>query len=150
MPFPTTKVIHPRWSAHHQPVAEGGMTCRLHISVPGAGPSTFDWTTGETTSPDPDVLYPLPGQPGIGRVQADFRAQDTEQGEQSTSVRRYLVAIPADAPAIPYAAVVTIDACDNDAQLVGRRFFVHDVTVASERFERDLICLETATPGTPE
>lgn len=142
MPFPTTRVIHPRWSSHHQPVADGGMTAVVAISVPGTGPGTFDDATGYTTPPTRVTIYT-----GAARIQADFRPSDAELGEQDTSVQRYLVAVHAGVNDIPYGAQVRVTAAPNDGQLVGRRFFVQSVTFASERFERDLICTETASPG---
>lgn len=143
-PFPTTRVIHPRWSEHHQPVAEGGMTAQIEFTKPGTGSGTRNDADGSYTPPTRPVVWA-----GRCRVQADFRPRPQDLADQSTSVQRYLVAIPASATGVKYAHQGRITKCDNDPASVGRVLFVESITIASERFERDLVCTLTATPGTP-
>lgn len=145
MPFPTTKVIHPRWSGHHQPVAQGGMTGSCIITGPGAAEPVWDDVAKEYTLGDDATVYA-----GVCRVQADFRPTKVDQSGQETAGRRYLVAITADA-AGPFdtGTVVTITAAPNDALLVGRTLYVVDTWQATERFERDLLCADTFDQGQP-
>jgi hypothetical protein len=145
MPFPSTKVIHDRWSEHHQPVARGGMTCKVRVSIAGDGPGSFDSVSGYTTPPARVTKYE-----GPARIQAVFRPAEADVGEQDVTVRRYLVAIDATAADIPYAAMVEVLEARNDAELLNRRFYVEEATVGSERFQRDLICTETFATASTE
>jgi hypothetical protein len=144
MPFERTRVIHQDWSAHHQPVAEGAMTCTVEVQGPHAGAGGFNGTTGRQTPGARPTLYR-----GPARVQATFRPADAEQAEQANEARRYLVAITADAPDIPYAALVRVTAAPADALLVGRYLYVEDVTFSNERFQRDLVCTLAAVSDAP-
>jgi hypothetical protein len=143
-PFPSTRVIHGRWSEHHQGASASGMTCRVRITIPGEGDGTFDESAGKTTTPNDQLLWDCPA-----RIAAEFRARDADLAEQSTTTQRYDVAVPASVDAVPYAATVLVYEAPNDPSMVGRRLFVESTYFASERFERVMVCLETATPGTP-
>lgn len=118
------------------------MTARVQVTVHGAGDATWDDVTGYETPPDRVVLYT-----GPGRVQPDFRATEVEHADQDTSVRRYLIALLAASPRVPYGALVAVLSCAADPGLVGTTFFVFDAPEANERFQRNLICTRTATPG---
>lgn len=137
MPFPSTRVIHPNWSAHHQPTAEGGMTGVGTLTRAGTGPKVRDQETGQVTDPEPVVIAA-----GVTcRIRAD-RGTDrpVEVGEQEDRLRTYLVAIPAATAAPRVNDVFTVTVCANDPSLIGRPLKVLDVTRGTEQFERDLVC----------
>ncbi|WP_162529254.1 DUF6093 family protein [Segeticoccus rhizosphaerae] len=138
MPFTSTRVIHPNWSTHHQATAQGGMTATCRIEVPGVG-TTWD-EVNEETIPAPATVIAPSGTPC--RVQEIDSATNATQAAQDVSVRRYLVAVPAGVRTAEQGAHVVIEACSNDARLVGRHLFIVDVQSASERFERDYVCTD--------
>ncbi|PYG00165.1 hypothetical protein SAMN05216184_104104 [Georgenia satyanarayanai] len=140
MPFPSTRVIHPDWSAHHQPVATGTLTGRCTITAPtAAAAGGWDPQTGPTTPADPG-----PGaQVHVGAFRAQAlttREQSRDAAGQDVSPRAYLFAVAADAAETPVGARVRVDECPDDPQLVGKVLTVTGVTHASHRFERDLYC----------
>lgn len=136
MPFPSTRVIHRDFSTHHQPVAEGAMTAVCRVERPGIG-TTWNPTTESTVPATPVVI--IASSPC--RVQQYMRATAKDQAGQLVTERRYRVSLPADVAAVDVKSHVVFTA-STDVALVGRTFFVDDVQYASERFERDLICLD--------
>ena len=136
MPFPSTRVIHRDFSAHHQRVANGTMTATCRVEKPGIG-TTWDPTTESTVPAAPTVIVAS----SICRVQQYMRAVAKDQAGQLVTERRYRVSLPADVAAVEVKSHVVFTA-STDAALVGRTFYVDDVQYASERFERDLICLD--------
>ncbi len=143
VPFDTTHVIHPAWARHHMPVTEGAMGATCRITVGGEG----GWTPEAGPTPGvPVILYD-----GRCRVQAEptNEAQHDAAGQLVTT-QTYLVAIPADSPAVPVGdqgakvEILTVD--DNgDADLVGRVFTVTGARYSSLRWERDLTCTDDQT-----
>ena len=55
MPFPSTRVIHRDFSAHHQPVAEGRMTATCRVEKPGIG-TTWESVHESTVPAAPTVI----------------------------------------------------------------------------------------------
>lgn len=142
MPLPGIRVVPAGWSRHHQPTATGGMNARCDITDPHrATPGQWDEGTGENGPGRPYYLAR-----GVAcRVQAVQGEQDTEQADQTSTARRYLVQV--DDPNlstladIEYGHVVTITAAINDPHLIGLDLHVVDVQHGSERFTRDLIAV---------
>lgn len=141
-PFPSSTVIHPKWSEHHQPTAQGGMTGACVITTPGTGEPTFDDVTGYTTPAAPTTVYS-----GVCRVQGDFRPTAVVATDQETANRRYLVAIPAAVTGVEEQMTVTVTAAPHAPQLAGRTLTIQAVEVATEQFELDLICIEAEFQG---
>lgn len=128
-------VIHPRWSEHHRPTATGTMTATCVISYrTGSGTTASDgtWTPGAT-----ETLYTGPCR--VLAVTTHERVLVV--GETQDTRRRYQVSIRHDAPETPVGALVAITE-SVDPQLVGKKLRVSDITLGSEVWERDLICLE--------
>lgn len=154
-PFAGTKVIHPAWSRHHQPVASGGMNAACVITDPTRGtPGEWDEDTGEYGPSTPHVVLDAPpGEPGWPcRVQAVQSDQDNEQAGQDSTTRRYLVQLDdpnlATLPDVEVGHVITITAAVNDSHLVGLHLQVVDVQHGSERFTRDLVAVHNQQPTT--
>lgn len=156
MPLPGTRVIHPAWSRHHQPVASGGMNAACVITDPArstpGGP--IDPVTG--TYPPPTPFYVVPAPEGADgwpcRVQAVQGEQGTQQAGQVSTDRRYLVQLHdpdlATLPDVEVGHVVTVTAATNDPHLVGLHLTVEDVQHGSERFTRDVVCTHNQQPPT--
>lgn len=133
MPLPSTKPIPDGWDAHHRPVATATMTatCRVGPLVEGS----YDPVTLQYGGPVIDPVYT-----GRCRVQMQGgQAQTTVSGGQTITIRSYLVALEHDAAGIEVDHYVDIDAAV-DAELVGRRLRVLDVTFGSNQWQRDLTC----------
>lgn len=141
-PLPSTRVIHDRWSEHHQPTAQGAMTAACVITEAGTGTPTFDPSTGYTTPATPVQRYA-----GPCRVQGTFRPASVVATDQATATRRYLVAIPASTAGIEQRMTVKITAAPKAPQLVGRFLTVQAVEYANEQFELDLLCDEAEFQG---
>jgi hypothetical protein len=135
MPFPTTTVIGPAWSQHHQGVAEGAMNATCTIGVP-TGQTTYDPATDDTTSTwTDDYTGPCFVESALSPISADVAGQQVTR-------RDYLVQIPADgqtADIVPGARVRILTA-PNDAQLGAQDLWVIDEQLGSERFSRVLVC----------
>lgn len=137
LPFPSTRVFHRDFSTHHQPVANGRMTATCRVEKPGIG-TTWDSTTESTVPAAPTVIIAS----SICAVQEYMRAKAADQAGQVVTERRYRVSLPADVPKIEVKSHVVILTATGDANMVGRTFYIDDVLFGSERFERDLICLD--------
>lgn len=142
MPFPSTTVIHPDWSAHHQPTAQGAMTGGCIITTPGTGAGTRDPDTGYTTPAGPTTVYD-----GVCRVQGDFRPTPVVDTDQQTANRRYLVAIPAATTGVEEQMTVKVTSAPHAPQLAGRTLTIQALEYATEEFELDLICVEAEFQG---
>lgn len=153
---PGTKVIPANWGRSHAPVATKSMTAHCRILPPGEGPLVFD--PAEKISKRSDVL---PTYDGPCRIQI-LNAQDTVAvvAEQTQSTSGYLITltrdptgtndddIPFTSDGITLAHTVHVDTCD-DPDLVGRMLRIRSVVHGTERFERDLLCVEDqSTPAT--
>jgi hypothetical protein len=144
MPLPNTRVIPTGWSAHHRAAAAGGMNARCELRPAATGEPVYDPDTGLATRPVPDAAWT-----GACRVQAlTGDAHTTPQVENPVTTRGYLVQLDeSDPTAGPVPDVgedwtVKVIAAVNDARLIGRSLSVLDVQYGSERFTRDLVCLD--------
>ena len=148
MPFDTTRVIGGDWSAHHQPVAAGGMNAHIQIRNPQAATYGFDeFTESRMMIPGP-VIYD-----GPARVQQFMRAERREQADADVSQRTYLIQYDAAGAAAEPGWTITVTAAPNDAALVAftttRPMVIDDVMYGSERFTRDVRATLNASQGDP-
>lgn len=144
-PLPGTRVIHPAWSAHHQPTAEGGMTGVCSLFDPHQGPAPFplpeDWEGLDLLKADVPC-----------RVQVLNNSKNATAAEQPVGTRQYLVGLPIEnLPPITAGergTVIKVTAA-KDAGLIGRTLRVMDIQHGTEMFERDLICVDNLTQNNP-
>lgn len=135
MPFPSTRVVHPAWSQHHRPTAEGAQTATCTIIGPGTG-GGWDPVTGPTAGAAGQLLYD-----DTCAIEAQVAAPDrSDAAGQATTEHPYLVSIRHAAPDIPIGARVTVTACPDDAALVGKVLTVADVQYGSLQWDRVLMC----------
>lgn len=135
MPLPSTTVIHPRWSEHHQPTATGTMTAECIITTPASTGTTA--ADGVYTPGAASTIYT-----GVCRVITLPRLQGiTAVGAEQETHRRFQVSITADAPDIPIGALVGLTVA-TDPRLVGKKLRVTEVAYESEHWQRDLMCDE--------
>jgi hypothetical protein len=137
MPFPGTKVIPTGWSAHHQPVAAGGMNAEVTIGT--RGDTAYD--------PDTDSTIASWSQEyaGPARIQALTQAEVHDLAGQAVVGRPYLVQLDArkaGADKVTSGMRTHVTVAVNDAQMVGDNLWVVDVQMGSERFTRDLVCTD--------
>lgn len=137
-PLPTTKVIHPGWSTHHQGTAAATMTGTCVITRAVAG-ETYDPDTGSTTPAEAAMVYE-----GPCRVQATggtgSRSAGTLRAGQPTSTRSYLVVIPVDSEVPAIGDRVTVEAPD-DPWLTGKVLLVEGITGGTVLWQRNLSCM---------
>ena len=134
MPFPSTRVIHPDWSAHHTPVASGTLSGQVVIT---------EADTDDSWSPD---TGPVPGSPGAVIYDGPFRAQQLQQNAadvkdgagQLVSDLRYLLVLEGGTGRVPVGATAVVLLCPDDTALEGARFTTISTTYASHRWERDV------------
>ncbi|MGI5155821.1 DUF6093 family protein [Microbispora sp. CA-102843] len=135
MPLPGTRVIHPKFSEHHRPVATGSQNATCHITRAGGG-----GTTGPDGTWTPDT--PLTVYTGPARVSP--RPTDQRRvvsGDRRVVLREYVVAIRWDAEQIQVDDVVVMDTAD-DPRLPGIGLRVVDVQMGDQEWERILVCEE--------
>lgn len=137
---PGTRVIPEGWGQSHASVVERTLTglCRV---LPPTDP------TDVVAAADLTVTAPTVTPEHVG----PFRMQQQNAqvavallGEQYQATAVYLFALEADAE-ISYGASVLIDDCPEDPTAAGRRFTVRKIARGSQRFERDLWCVDDLT-----
>lgn len=140
-PLPSTAVVHPRWAAHHAPVAQGTMnaSCRIELGSTGGG-----WTPETGTTPG------TPTQTYTGRCRVSYARTQPHQGDaadQLTTTSNVTVALPAGSAEQQRGARVTITAVDANgpAALVGRVLVVESVARPSLAVEQNLTCTDDQT-----
>jgi hypothetical protein len=142
MPLPGTRIFPPGWAEHHRPAAESAMTDTAELRRP-APPTGFDELAGESDYPTPALLATVPV-----RVQREpRRAGGEEVGDRPVELQLYQVSIPASAPELRANDQVVITVANSDASLAGVILRIREVRLASQLWERDLLC-EEATPMT--
>lgn len=133
MPFPSARLIDPRWSSHHQPSVATSLNGRIVISTAGV----TDWSvaTGPTTVSAGATLYdgPFRAQSRSGQVN-----QPADAAGQPVTVTSYLLVLQASAPEIPTGTRALVMECPDDAYLVEKSFIVVGTIFGSQRFERGL------------
>lgn len=119
------------------------MTARCTIGLTaGVGDGTWDDVH--------KVMVPAVSQPvydGPCRLQVSFRPQATDETDQATADRRYLVAVPAATTGVAEQMTVIITAADHAPQAVGRKLTVQAIDYSNEQFELDLLCVEAEFQG---
>lgn len=145
MPFPSTHVIHPRWSGHHQPISEGAMNATITVT---------HGTTGGGWSPTDGPLPEVPIVRYTGRARLTYettQGRDADAVGQEVTTRTVTVAIPRDVDVQQHLARVTVSAVDANgpAWLVGRVLTVQSLGRSSHAWEQILECLDDLTnqPG---
>lgn len=137
MPFKTTRVFHPRWAEHHQPVTEDAMNATVTVTNGSTG---GDWTPGSgPVVGSPNVTYTGPARVTYEPTQG----RDTEAAMQAITLRRVTVALPRDVDAQD-GGVVLVTAVDANAPawLVGRQLSIKSVGRSSHAWEQLLDCLD--------
>lgn len=130
--MPRGKVIPGGWAAYHRPVANGTMTATLTIYAP------------DTSTYDEDARMNVPSNgterwSGKGRIQQHNFESNFIVGGQEIRSRAYLVAVDAEVNNVEVNDVVRVSSL-NDQDLF--EMVVMSVEKGSERFQRDLICLD--------
>lgn len=139
MPLPNTRLIHPRFEAHHRPVADGQMTAECVVTRPTSA-GVFDADAGRTTYPPPARVYPAVGDSGPCRIlRQHSQPVAADVGDRAVTVDNYRVTLPAGTSA-QINDLVRVTACDGDPTLVGQELIVRDLAHASITWQRDLIC----------
>lgn len=144
-PIPGYKVIPAKWSEHHRPTAEGGMTGTCSLFSINDGPAPYPLPAGW------DGLVPLAaGKPC--RVQVLNNSKSSVSAEQPVGTRQYLVTLPINGlPPITVGeggTVIKVTAA-KDVGLIGRTLRVIDIQHGTEMFQRDLICVDNLTQNNP-
>lgn len=139
---PDTAVIPKTWGADHAPVVGRAANAVVQIHAPGDAAST-PVLAADYTVTLPDAAPPV--HAGPARIQM-LNGQELEQlvGDQEQITAGYFVAIAYDAPDIPLLAVVEVTD-STDPRLDARRLIVRRVGMGTERFERDLWCVDDMT-----
>lgn len=134
VPLPSTRVIHPRFEAHHVPVATGTMTAVVRV-LRADTVGIRDTETGVTAYALPAVIYLGPAriqERDVGRV--DIRSS---AGRVQTR-GDYLITLSRWCPAVLVRDVVEVF---NDADPTDRvSYEVKDAERGSLRWETDLGC----------
>lgn len=144
--LPTARALHPRWEAHHRPVAREFMTADVLIRR-HSSEGVFDPNTGQTTFPEPTTVYE-----GEARIQRMAQMEVTRSiGDRQVVIRGATVSLPVSAAEVQIADEVKVvtyrDPDSGDPYLVGRPLWVHDVRPGSLLWQRDLVALD-APPTT--
>lgn len=133
-PLPSTRVIHPRFEAHHTPVATGTMTGEVQVTrVDNVG--TRSAVTGKTEYADPVVIYTGPAR--IQETAADG-VQSATIGDRNATRVSYLITIMRSAGVVLARDVVTVR--NPKLGLNEVSFVVRNATRGTLLWETDLRC----------
>lgn len=138
MPLPSTRVVHPRWSAHHAPVTEDAMNAVVVITYGGTEPT---WSSGGHESEGEAVTT----YAGEARVVYDpVQGRDTESADQDVTVRRVTVSLPRTADDQEVGARVLVLSVDDNAPswLTGTVLTVASLGRSSYAWEQLLECAD--------
>jgi hypothetical protein len=140
---PGTPVIPQTWGADHASVVVRASNATVRIHAPASAGGT------PVLNPDYTVTQPPAAEPvydRTARIQM-LNGQELAQlvGDQEQITAGYLVAIAYDSPEIPLLSTVEVTG-STDPRLGGdRRLVVRRVGSGTERFERDLWCVDDMT-----
>lgn len=139
--LPGHRALHERFDAHHRPTAEQFHTAKVTIRRHSSA-GTFDPATGQTTYPDPAVVWQ-----GWGRVQRMSQMEVTRSiGDRQVVIRGATLSLPADAPQVRIGDEARVDGYRDpdagDPHLPGRALWVHDVRPGSMLWQRDLVVFD--------
>lgn len=135
--LPGHRALHPRFEAHHRPVAEqfhtAWVTIGRHSSDTG-----WDSAAGQDVFPPPDIVWA-----GWARVQRQPQAEVPRSiGDRQVVVSLATVTIPADAPEVRIGYEVRVqsyrDPGAGDPHLLDRSLWVRDIYPGSVQWERAL------------
>lgn len=137
-PLPSTRVLHPRWAAHHAPVTEGTMNASCEITHGSTG-GGWSPTTGATPG-TPTVTY-------TGRCRVAYestQARDADAADQAITILTVGVALPPGSAPQSKGARVRITSVDANGPtaLVGRVFTVDAVAYPSLALDQGLTCTD--------
>lgn len=154
MPFPNSRLLHPRFHEQVQGSAVGdrGLPDLGVITRPGTGDGSLD-EYGNWTPPASTTIYDNPETPGAGapcRVQAMPSDNRTVViGEDVVTLHRYRVGIEATAAQVLVDDVLTVTA-SADPRLVRRPLIVRAVNYDTFLTRRLLLCEDHPDQPTPE
>jgi len=134
MPLPGTRVIHPRFEAHHAPVSAGAMTCHVRLLRPDTV-GTRDDEAGRQLFADPAVIYV-----GPARIQARDvgRAQIRDVADRNLTRGDYLVVLLRQCP--PALVRDLVEVVREADELDRVTYVVKEAKRGSLRWETDLGC----------
>ncbi len=139
-PLPNTRVIGPRWSEHHRPVADATMTGECTIRRPGSSTPTgdLDSESGEYPAATPHT----PHYDGPCRVQVLITDTRVEAAGDQVTVAGYLVVVSQTATGVAAGDVVTVTApgTNGSPALDDVELRVTGVARGTLTWEQDLTC----------
>lgn len=144
MPLPNTRIIPKHWSAHHAPALGSSTNATCFFYDPEKSQTDWDPETGEVGETTYHFIQGTVESPLRCRVVAQQKANPTEQADQLSTERPYLVQVFDSSLgdfSVEERHEVRIVSADNDPRLVGRSMRVESVQMGSERFMRDVWCL---------
>lgn len=138
MPLRGTRVIHPRFQAHHQAVVAGQMTaeCTITRTASTGTVPAFDETAGRSVHPASVTVYSGPCRV---QMQSDTSG-NTEVGHRMVSSATCRVTIPYNADLMEVGDLVQVTAAADDPDLAGLTLTVTGVHRSSIRWQQDLVC----------
>ena len=134
MPLPSTRLIHPRFEAHHRPVADGQATATCRVERPAQQP-VWDDVAGKNVYPPPTLLYD-----GPCRYQYLSAAGQPVVADTTTPLADVRVTLPVGSVVYQANDLVTLTATATNPDLVGRTLAVTAVSGSSISWQRDLVC----------
>lgn len=107
-------------------------------TITRAGTRVTDPVSGDVTEP---VTTLYTGQCRVQQHQATANQQDV--GEDNLLLLRLEVQLPVDGTeGLEVGDLITVTTAVNDADLIGRKFAIHDLAHASEKTSRRVQCIE--------
>ena len=122
------------------------MTAHGTVTRPSGVP-VFNELLGYDVLPAPQLLYD--GLVRVQRLQPAVSASAATIADRELIIREYQVSLPLAVHGIDTAPIqtndlVTVTACSDDPQLVGKVLRVRDVRLGSLVWQRDLLCEDVA------
>lgn len=144
MPLPGTRTIPLDWSAHHHPVAEGALNGTATVYDPDLRtPGPWD---DETESPTIVEGEPLLTDAAVGIMSIQSDRVSAQAGDQ-VRTREYLVRFTAATSWMREGLLIKVTDGHADEDLTGRWLRVTDAQLGTERFQRDVVCVDSTETG---
>jgi len=136
VPLPNTHLIHPRFEAHHRPVADRQATATCRVERP-AQQAQWDDAAGKNVYPPPQVLYE-----GPCRYQYLSPAGQPVVADTTTPLADVRITLPVGEVVYQANDLVTLTATATNPDLVEppRTLTVVAVSGSSISWQRDLTC----------
>ncbi|MEV1013774.1 DUF6093 family protein [Micromonospora sp. NPDC049801] len=134
VPLLNTYLIHPRFEAHHRPVADKQATAECRVERP-AQQAVWDDAAGQNVYPPPALLYE-----GPCRYQYLSPAGQPVVADTTTPLADVRITLPVGAVVYQTNDLVTLTATATNPDLVGRGLTVTAVSGSSISWQRDLTC----------